>query len=312
MTDRLRLPAPAFVGRATLILATALVVLALPATALAKPVRLFVDPGHGGKDPGAVSGGLAEADSNLRISKLVAKSAKRQGWDVKMSRDKDVFIPLEQRAAKANKWKADAFVSIHSNSTGKKALGNMTIYRSKSGRKLGNEIMKEMKPLTKHKDIGNRKDVRNLTVLRKSKPTAVLVEVVSVSAAKERKALKDPKFQRAVAEAIVKGIAKHEKVDYVPPAKPKPKAEAKRASEKALEKRVAPKLEVTPKSPAEKPSAETTPGGAEDADSPNPSSQATRAAETSESSAKRDGPDASSAAPGTISWLGSLLRMLVE
>jgi N-acetylmuramoyl-L-alanine amidase len=189
---------------------------------MADDVRLFVDPGHGGKDPGAVSGGLAEKDSNLRIARLVEKSAKRQGWDVKLSRNSDVFVPLTERPRKAKAFKATSFVSVHSNSTGKKALGNMTIYRSKSGKRLGANIMRELKPLTDHKDIGNRRDVRGLVVLKKAKTPATLVEVLSVSTPKERKMLKDPKFQKAAAEAIVKGVAKHEGVKYVPPAKAAP------------------------------------------------------------------------------------------
>ena len=92
-------------------------VLAIPNTAQAKQVRLFIDPGHGGKDPGAVSGGLKEKDSNLKISRYVRDAAKRQGWAVRMSRESDKFIPLPARAKKANQWKATAFVSIDRKST---------------------------------------------------------------------------------------------------------------------------------------------------------------------------------------------------
>lgn len=198
-----------------------LLVLAIPATAMAAPVRLFIDPGHGGKDPGAVSGGLMEKDSNLKISKYVAESAKRQGWAVKMSRTTDKFIPLPVRPKMANQWKATNFISIHSNSTGSKMLGNSTIWRTRPGGRMGHEISREMNKLTPYKDTGNYQDRRGLAVLRGAKMDATLVEVLSVSPAKERAVLKTPSKQRAYAEAIVRGIAKHEGVKYVPPAKPK-------------------------------------------------------------------------------------------
>jgi N-acetylmuramoyl-L-alanine amidase len=212
-----------------------------------------VDAGHGGKDPGAVSGGLVEKSSNLRISRAVVKEAKRQGWSVKMSRTGDQFIPLESRPSKANSSKDSVFVSIHSNSTGSAKLGSMTIYRSKSGKRLGRAIMKELAPLTPYKDEGNRADVRGLAVLRVSKRPAVLVEALSVSTPVERRQLKDPEAQRKIAQAIVKGVAEFKGVTYKPVSKPKKAAtKPKKASQPEL-KQVAPK----PK-PQESPEPETT------------------------------------------------------
>lgn len=202
--------------------ATFLMMLALPATALAAPVRVMVDAGHGGKDPGAVANGVVEKKVALQISRLVVKSAKRQGWNVAMTRDSDKFIPLEKRPARARAHRADVFVSIHSNSYGPKPKGNMTIYRDGASKRLGHNIMTELDNLTPGSDIGNRKDVRGLAVLRGSSQPAVIVEILSVSAKAEAKALKTPKTQRAAAEAIVRGIAKNEGVKYVPPVKPKP------------------------------------------------------------------------------------------
>ncbi len=196
--------------------------LALPASAYAAPVSIVIDPGHGGKDPGAVSHGLQEKRSNLAISLAVAKEAKRQGWKVSMTRDDDRFIPLNKRPAKANRSRADVFVSIHSNSTGSRKDGTMAIYRSKSGKRLGRAIMSELQPLTPYKDIGNRKDVRGLAVLRGSKRPAVLIEVLSVSTPSERRQLKDPEARAKYAQAIVRGIAKFKHVDYKPIDQPQP------------------------------------------------------------------------------------------
>ncbi|MGQ9812216.1 MAG: N-acetylmuramoyl-L-alanine amidase [Dissulfurimicrobium sp.] len=79
--------------------------------------RVVIDPGHGGKDPGAIGPtGLQEKDVTLRIANKVAERLKDElGCKVILTRHDDVFLPLEQRTAIANANKADLFVSIHTN-----------------------------------------------------------------------------------------------------------------------------------------------------------------------------------------------------
>ncbi len=80
--------------------------------------RIVLDPGHGGHDPGALGSGLNESelvlDVTLRLKKLLEK---QPGIEVVMTRDNDVFIPLEQRTAIANREGADLFLSIHANAS---------------------------------------------------------------------------------------------------------------------------------------------------------------------------------------------------
>lgn len=80
-----------------------------------QPIVIVIDPGHGGKDPGAVgSAGNREKDIVLSIAKILqAKFNKQKGYEAKLTRDRDVYIPLRQRLAIARKHKADFFVSIH-------------------------------------------------------------------------------------------------------------------------------------------------------------------------------------------------------
>lgn len=89
--------------------------------------RIVIDAGHGGHDPGAVGkSGLYEKDVVLDIALQVKTVLLKQypGYDVVLTREKDVFIPLDERAAIANRVKADLFVSIHANaSTNRKARG---------------------------------------------------------------------------------------------------------------------------------------------------------------------------------------------
>jgi N-acetylmuramoyl-L-alanine amidase len=91
--------------------------------------RIVIDAGHGGHDPGARANGLTEADLVLDIAQRVAKLLRAQrGIEVVMTRDKDVFIPLEERTAIANKVDADLFLSIHANASRNTAARGIETY----------------------------------------------------------------------------------------------------------------------------------------------------------------------------------------
>jgi len=96
------------------------------------PVRVVViDPGHGGADSGAVGpGGTAEKDITLSLARmLAARIEKKLGCTVLLTRDKDVFIPLDERTAFANRHGADIFISIHANAAlNKQANGVETFF----------------------------------------------------------------------------------------------------------------------------------------------------------------------------------------
>jgi N-acetylmuramoyl-L-alanine amidase len=91
--------------------------------------RIVIDPGHGGHDPGARANGLTEADLVLDIAQRVATLLREQrGIEVVMTRDKNVFIPLEERTAIANKVDADLFLSIHANASRNTAARGIETY----------------------------------------------------------------------------------------------------------------------------------------------------------------------------------------
>ena len=78
--------------------------------------RVVIDPGHGGHDPGTMNkSGLREKDVVLDVAQRLRKLLEKDGFEVVMTRDKDVFIPLEERTAIANSKGADLFLSIHVN-----------------------------------------------------------------------------------------------------------------------------------------------------------------------------------------------------
>jgi N-acetylmuramoyl-L-alanine amidase len=91
-----------------------------PATPAVSGLRKIVlDPGHGGKDPGAIGpGGLAEKDVVLSIAKKLALKLKNEmGIEVVLTRKDDRFVALEDRTALANAEDADLFLSLHMNAS---------------------------------------------------------------------------------------------------------------------------------------------------------------------------------------------------
>ncbi len=96
-----------------------LALLALLFSANALAFTVVIDAGHGGHDAGAIGAYSKEKNINLKYALLVANLLKENNPDIKviMTRDKDVFVELQERAAIANRAKADLFVSIHTNSS---------------------------------------------------------------------------------------------------------------------------------------------------------------------------------------------------
>lgn len=91
--------------------------------------KIVIDPGHGGKDPGAIgAGGLKEKDVNLDIAKRLAKILKDNGVEVVLTRSSDVFISLAQRVNIANASGADLFVSVHANANRVRGLNGFEVY----------------------------------------------------------------------------------------------------------------------------------------------------------------------------------------
>jgi N-acetylmuramoyl-L-alanine amidase len=107
---------------------------AVPAPPARRRWRIAVDPGHGGKDPGAIGvGGLREKDVVLAVARRLARRLREAGYEVILTRDGDVFLSLEERTARANAAAADLFLSVHANaSANRSAAGVETYYLSNS------------------------------------------------------------------------------------------------------------------------------------------------------------------------------------
>ena len=100
----------------------------------AKPVSkrrpiIMLDPGHGGKDTGAIGpNGVREKDVVLAVAKETQKLLEAQGYRVFLTRNDDQFIQLRDRRQKARQAKADLFVSIHTNSALSKAASGIDVF----------------------------------------------------------------------------------------------------------------------------------------------------------------------------------------
>jgi N-acetylmuramoyl-L-alanine amidase len=89
---------------------------------------IMIDPGHGGKDPGAVANKLLEKDINLKMSKILGNKLEKKGFKIFYTRTTDVFVPLEERTAMANAKDADLFISVHCNACQDKRAHGLELY----------------------------------------------------------------------------------------------------------------------------------------------------------------------------------------
>ena len=175
---------------------------------------IVVDPGHGGKDPGAMHGGVREKDVNLSVSRRVVKMLRDRGAKVIATRANDSYPSLDARANLANARRARLFVSIHANAAPRRsATGVMVLYRADGSRgrrslSCARLVCDAIVATTGAKNLRARADQRGLRVLRKTRMPAILVETGFLSNAAERKRLSNSSYQERLARGIVNGIAR--------------------------------------------------------------------------------------------------------
>lgn len=172
-------------------------------------ILVVIDPGHGGKDPGAIGiGGLQEKDVILPISQEVARILQQQGIDVRLTRDSDFFVTLQGRTDMANRIDADLFVSIHANSMGRGRpdVSGLEVYYF-GDRRLSDTIHRNIIRSVDIRDRGVRR--ARFYVLRTSRMPSTLVEVGFVTGAEDAANLRDSSFQRQMAAAIARGIVEY-------------------------------------------------------------------------------------------------------
>ena len=174
---------------------------------------IVVDPGHGGHDAGAHAGGVQEKDLTLAIGRLLSAELSAQGATVIMTRRTDVFIPLPERCAIANRNRADFFISCHINSSKRASMSGTIIFHHKGksmGQLLAECVMGEVAKVSKLPAKGAWSDGKiydsGFAVLRGTKMPGVLCEFGFINQPTDRSRMVTSDFQRAVAAAVMRGI----------------------------------------------------------------------------------------------------------
>jgi N-acetylmuramoyl-L-alanine amidase len=171
---------------------------------------VIIDPGHGGKDPGAIGiDGVREKDVILPISKRVTEILQQNGVQVKMTRNSDYFVSLQGRVDMAEKANASVFVSIHANSAGasRPDVSGLETYYYDSGLSLARIVHNNILQSLNIRDRGVRR--ARFFVLRKSSMPSILVETGYLTGREDLAKLRTSSYQNQMAEAIARGVLQY-------------------------------------------------------------------------------------------------------
>ena len=188
---------------------------------------VFLDPGHGGRDPGAVYNGLREKDLNMSIYRKLRSELEKLGYTVLTSRDSDVYVDyVTERSEMVNKTDADVFISIHFNATGVPGANRSGVetyiyepdddikprinkvahdnpVRLSESKRLADNIHNSVVSVAGANDRGVHGS--NYAVLRETVKPAVLIELGYMDSP-EYKKISDDKYQNKLVEGLVKGL----------------------------------------------------------------------------------------------------------
>jgi N-acetylmuramoyl-L-alanine amidase len=179
--------------------------------------KIALDAGHGGIDPGAVVGGLREADVNLAIVQRAKTLFEQAGAKVVLTRDGDEFLQLRQRAALSADQ--DLFLSVHVDATSRQQVrshpATIRVYyfdagdtaASEGAAKLASEMVAHAGTHDGAGDSGRQIATASFVVLNHAKSPAFMVNVGNMSSEEDRARLRDPAVLDALAKGLVEGAA---------------------------------------------------------------------------------------------------------
>ena len=161
--------------------------------------KVFIDPGHGGKDPGAIGNGMNEKDIVLEISKMVGNILTQKGVTVAYSRKDDTYLELSDRANMANNWNASLFVSIHTNAYGSSDAYGTECYTYPTAYASNKQLSKNVALALSNKlGLFNRGHKEaDFAVLRETTMPAILVETAFITNANDADKLRNRKLEFA-------------------------------------------------------------------------------------------------------------------
>lgn len=172
---------------------------------------LIVDPGHGGRDPGALGvGPMAEKRVNLAIAGELTRQLKARGARVFATRSTDHFVSLDARAALADRIRCDLFVSIHSDAAPRGNVTGATVYIARNARGASVRAAQRIVAALERAGIQCRGIRRaGFRVLVGHSRPAVLIECGYLTNGAEARRLSTSTYQRKLATAIAEGITDH-------------------------------------------------------------------------------------------------------
>lgn len=173
--------------------------------------KVYLAPGHGGGDPGAVGNGLKEKDLNLAITLACRDTLWWHGVDVKMSRTTDVEVPWEQEVRECNAYEPALAVNIHNNAGGGDGAEVFYHHGGGTGKNLAVNILSEIAEVGQNIDRGAK--IKQLPsgadyyyFIREINAPSVIVECAFIDHAEDIKILDTAAEQKAMGVAIAEGI----------------------------------------------------------------------------------------------------------
>jgi len=174
-------------------------------------ITIFLDPGHGGSDPGCIHNGLMEKEINLKIALKLKSLLESNGFRVIMRRTSDQYMSLNDIANMANNSGADLFLSIHNNASLSPASAGTETYWSANGVAGSSQFAASIQSsLVSGIGRPNRGvKTADFRVIKNTRITAALVECVFVSNPDEANLLKDDGFLNKIANGLFNGISNY-------------------------------------------------------------------------------------------------------
>ena len=171
-------------------------------------MKIGIDPGHGGFDPGAV--GLTriyEKDVTLAISLELDRLLRQAGLEPVLTRTDDRTVEPITRSALLNNTKCDLAISVHINSAARREADYISTFIQGTGgraEQLAKKVQAELVQATGWPDGGIR--IKNLHMTRETKMPAILVECGFISNPEQEKQLRQPEMQKKLARSIAAGV----------------------------------------------------------------------------------------------------------
>lgn len=176
--------------------------------------RIWIDPGHGGNDPGAVANGIIEKEINLIVGLKLKELLEQKNIEVGITRIVDTYYSLTDRCIMANDFKADLFISVHHNAGGGDGYEVIHSIYHGVGKELADVVATKFAKLNQNphgsKAVYSRKGKNGdyYTVIKKTKMPAIITEFAFLDT-KDVQAVDTNEELYAEAEAIYEAICEY-------------------------------------------------------------------------------------------------------